>query len=196
MRKTARRARRSPASSGIRTLIATTANAARDGWRTIQRIDIRIRAGVAVIIAGAVAGITLWALSTPGTPPPRARRYLQFKACLLTDSKGISGSAAAPLWQAMQKASLATRARVQYLPVAGPATAANATPYLNALIQRHCDIILATGTAQTAAVTAQAPLHPHSHFLIVGATAPQANITAIPSPAAASKIITDAVHAG
>ncbi|MCW2937740.1 MAG: hypothetical protein JWN00_725 [Actinomycetia bacterium] len=88
--------------------------------------------------ATAVASVLLVGalVATSGGPAPRARQYLTFKACLLTDAQGITGKDAVPVWAGMQKASLETRARVQYLPAFGPTTVANAIPYLTSLIQQ------------------------------------------------------------
>jgi basic membrane lipoprotein Med (substrate-binding protein (PBP1-ABC) superfamily) len=118
-------------------------------------------AGLVVVVA--VATWLLW----PSAPQPRARQYLAFNACLLTDAQGLAGAAAKPVWAGMQAASLKTRAKVEYVPVYGEATAANATPYLNGLIQRHCDLILAAGPAQVAAVHEAAGKYRSVHFVVV-----------------------------
>ncbi|MEV5752125.1 hypothetical protein AB0L00_30270 [Actinoallomurus sp. NPDC052308] len=119
-------------------------------------------AGVAVVVAA-----TAWAL-WPSGPPPRTRQYLAFKACLLTDSTGLSDKQAASVWSGMEKASLKTRARVQYLPAFGPKTLANTQPYLRSLFQRRCDVILAVGEAPVSAVTAEAARHPKTRFVVAG----------------------------
>src|ERR1700761_9200785 len=80
-------------------------------------------AGVAAVVV--VAGLVPW-LVWPSTPAPRARVYKAFTACLLTDSRGIAGPQAAPVWAGMQKASLATHVKVEYLAVVGPDTVDNA----------------------------------------------------------------------
>src|SRR6266576_62940 len=86
-----------------------------------------------------------WALwpSNPATAP-QARYYLNVTACLLTDSRGIApGTPGAPAWAAMQNASLATHVMVSYLPDSGPG---HATVMLDTLVQRHCGVIITTGT--------------------------------------------------
>ena len=123
--------------------------------------------GLAVLGLG-VAGILTWTLWPQPHQQPRARTYLAYTACLLTDDHGLTGDRAAAVWAGMQSASLATKAKVQYLPVVGPATPANAGPYLGSLIQRHCDLIIAVGPAQVAAVTTGATQYPKIHFVTVG----------------------------
>jgi basic membrane lipoprotein Med (substrate-binding protein (PBP1-ABC) superfamily) len=141
------------------------------------------------------------ALTSGGGPAPRARQYLKFDACLLTDARGVTaGSAAAPAWRGMQAASLATRAKVSFLAVTGPATRDNATPFLNSLIARRCDLVLAAGQAQTAAVRAEAVSYPDRHFVAVGGSGAAANLAVVPAGSAdgvAAKVralVTDAVH--
>jgi basic membrane lipoprotein Med (substrate-binding protein (PBP1-ABC) superfamily) len=98
----------------------------------------------------------------------------------------------------MQKASLATHVKVQYLPVNGPPTTANALPYLASLIQRRCDLILAAGTAPVNAVAADAARFTKQHFAVIGAYRARQNITVINTrasdlPAAVAKTIIRAV---
>jgi basic membrane lipoprotein Med (substrate-binding protein (PBP1-ABC) superfamily) len=129
-----------------------------------------------IIWAVAVGGVVLLTVvltwlwwPSPKAPAPRARQYTQFVVCLLTGEQGIAGTEAAPVWAGMEDASLASLAKVQYLPVTGPATEANAEPYLTGLVQRQCDMILAVGTAEVAAVRAVAHKYPDVVFAVVGA---------------------------
>jgi basic membrane lipoprotein Med (substrate-binding protein (PBP1-ABC) superfamily) len=72
--------------------------------------------------------------------------------------------------------------RVQYLSVTCPATQANAIPYLNSLVQRHCDVIVAVGDAQVAALGAAAANYPHTRFVAVGEDrVAGANVTQLPA---------------
>ncbi|GAA3206924.1 hypothetical protein GCM10010468_22670 [Actinocorallia longicatena] len=109
----------------------------------------------------------------------RTREYLATKACLLTGAQGITDPAAIPAWSGMQQASLRTRAKVQYLPVTGPATVANSTPFLNTLIASGCAVIVAAGDIPAKTVSAQASLHPSQAFVLIGSTAGHPNITAV-----------------
>jgi len=114
-----------------------------------------------VVAAGAVT----WAL-WPSNPieAPQARHYLNITACLLTDSRGIApGTPGAPAWAAMRNASLATHVMVSYLPDTAPG---NATVMINTLVQRHCGVIITTGTA-AGRVLAAARANPHQRFLLV-----------------------------
>src|SRR5947207_14130382 len=106
-------------------------------------------AGVAVVVLAVVVGWLVWPDSKE--PPPRARPYLNYTACLLTDAQGLAGPTASRAWAGLQDASLATHARVQYLPVAGEPTVGNAMPYLASLLQRQCAVVVAVGPAQVAA---------------------------------------------
>ena len=86
---------------------------------------------------------------------------------------------------AMQSASLATHVMVSYLPDGGPG---DATDMLNTLAERHCGIIIATGTAARP-VLAAARAYPHQRFLLVAAH-PTAG--AAPTPNAAVVTVADA----
>jgi basic membrane lipoprotein Med (substrate-binding protein (PBP1-ABC) superfamily) len=132
---------------------------------------------VVVIFAG---GLWFW-WPAPAPPPPRARPYLDFTACLLTDDQGIAGPSA-PVWAGLQDASLATRAKVQYLAVPGPQTESNALPFANSLAQRQCDLIFAAGVAPVAAARAVAPGYPAIHFYLVAASSPAPVSPPVPGP--------------
>ena len=161
----------------------------REGSRGGGAGDLLARiVAVAVILAGgAVTAVLLW----PRTPPvPQARQYLDVSACLLTDPGGVvAGTAGAPVWAAMESASLATHVKVSYLPDTGPA---DVTPMLNTLVQRQCGVIVTAG-APAGAVIAAAKANPHQHFLLVlsaGGSAAKAppNAVAVSSAAAAARI--------
>jgi basic membrane lipoprotein Med (substrate-binding protein (PBP1-ABC) superfamily) len=155
--------------------------------------------GGGVLVALVV--VLVVALAGGGGPAPRARQYLAFDACLLTDAHGVTaGSAAAPVWRGMQAASLATRAKVSYLAVTGPATRDNATPFLNSLIARHCDLVLAAGQPQTDAVRAAVVSYPDRHFVAVGGSGGAPNLAVVPAgpadqvAARVRAVVADAVH--
>jgi len=120
-----------------------------------------LAAGAFVVATGTLA----WAFwpSNPA-PKPQARHYLNVSACLLTDPRGIvPGAPGAPAWAAMQKASLATRVMVSYLPDTGTA---DAPVMLNTLVQRHCGVIITTGTAARQ-VLGVAKANPRQRFLLI-----------------------------
>ncbi|MCS0637855.1 BMP family ABC transporter substrate-binding protein [Streptomyces sp. LP05-1] len=137
---------------------------------------------VAVLVLGVVAAVLIAGRGGESGPPdPRARQYKEFDACLLTDEKGIAeGAPGAPVWAGMQRASLETRARVTYVPVVGEQSVKNAGPFLNGLLQRDCELVLAAGRAPVAAVTAAAGDHPDLRFVVV----PPAGSTGSTDPAA------------
>jgi hypothetical protein len=63
----------------------------------------------------------------------------------------------------MQKASLTTRVMVSYLPDTGTA---DAPVMLNTLVQRHCGVIITTGTTARQ-VLGVAKANPHQRFLLI-----------------------------
>ncbi|THA49426.1 BMP family ABC transporter substrate-binding protein [Streptomyces sp. A1136] len=146
-------------------------------------------AGAGVAFAG-VGAFFLWLSGSDDTSPPsRARQYTAFSACLLSDEHGVTGSQAAPIWAGMEDASLQTHAKVSSLPVFGPATVGNAVPYVNTLVQRHCDVVVAVGDAQTAAVTQVATQAHKVRFVVVGGGRPAGNVTVVAdSPDAGAEV--------
>ena len=135
-------------------------------------------AGAAVVV---VLGLLIAWLVWPSPPPPapRARPYLEYTACLLTDAQGLAGPTAVPVWEGMQDASLDTHAKVQYQAVFGEATEGNALPYLASLLERKCRVVLAVEQAQIAAVRTDAPKYPQVRFVVVGGSASGANVTEV-----------------
>jgi basic membrane lipoprotein Med (substrate-binding protein (PBP1-ABC) superfamily) len=135
-----------------------------------------VAAGLLLVLVAVLAWI-VW--SDPAGPPPRTREYRDVTACLLTDERGISGAQAAPVWAGMQEASLATLAKVQFLEVDGAQTPENAQTYLASLVQSRCDLVLAVGDAQLAALAATAPKYPNMRFVSVGGTASGPNVSVV-----------------
>ncbi|GAA3236357.1 BMP family ABC transporter substrate-binding protein [Streptomyces sp. XM83C] len=144
--------------------VARAALRGRRGWMAGGAV------AVVVLAVLAVGGVWLFGGDeSENTPPdPRARQYTEIDACLLTGEKGVqAGTPAATVWQGMQEASLDTRARVTFVPVMGPQTADNARPFLNSLVQRQCEIVLAVGDAQVEVVSADAGKHRDVRFVVV-----------------------------
>ncbi|WP_371484175.1 BMP family ABC transporter substrate-binding protein [Kitasatospora sp. NBC_00315] len=154
-------------------------------------------AGTGVVVPAAVAVL---AVVLPGHEPERlpvrAREYTDTRVCLLTDGQGVSGAAAAPVWAGMQDASAVTHAQVASLPVLGPATVANAQPYVNTLVQQKCTTVLAGDEVQGQALRAVAAANPKVRFVVVGQGSAAANLTVVqPSSdvrSAVAKIVGDA----
>ena len=146
-----------------------------------------------IVAAGVVTAVLLW----PKAPPvPQARHYLDASACLLTDPGGVAaGSPGAPVWAAMESASLASHVMVSYLYDTGPS---DVTPMLNTLMQRQCGVIITAG-APSGVVIAAAKANPHQRFLLVlaaGWSAAKAPPNAaVVSTAAAAARIGQAIHA-
>jgi hypothetical protein len=139
-------------------------------------------------------GIAVPLLTVQRTTQPQARQYLNVSACLLTDPSGVvPGTPAAPVWTAMQSASIATRVMVSYLPDTGPS---DVSPMLNTLAQRKCGLIITTTAAAGRAVSA-ARTYPHQQFFIIaagGAATIPPNAVLVP-PAAAPARIAQAIRA-
>ncbi|MFF5290090.1 hypothetical protein [Paractinoplanes globisporus] len=148
--------------------------------------------GAAVAVVAIVLTVVL---VTRDDPEPRARQYTAATACLLTPAAGVTDRDAVPVWDGMQKASLATHGKVRYLAVIGDQTPANAATYLATLALGNCNLILAAGPAPAAAVDANAAAYPKLRFVVVGAAKDQANVTALTNPAAVTGLVTDALKA-
>lgn len=139
-------------------------------------------AGVAV--AGITAGVLVLVSGGGSAPPARARIYANVDACLLTGAAGVSDPAVAPVWAGMEDASLSTHARVSYLTVTGPATEANALPFLGSLLVRGCKVIVAVGAPERSAVLTDARRFSATKFVIFGAASAPSNVTAVAFSAA------------
>ncbi|MDJ0383209.1 BMP family ABC transporter substrate-binding protein [Streptomyces sp. G-G2] len=146
-------------------------------------------AGAGFALAAAAAAVVVLSGSAGPSPVPRARQYTAFSACLLSDAQGVTGSQAAQIWAGMESASLETHAKVSSLPVFGPATVGNAVPYANTLVQRHCDVVVAVGDVQAAAVIQVASQAHKVRFVVVGGGTPTSNVTVVSdSPEAGSEV--------
>ncbi|MBB5872534.1 basic membrane lipoprotein Med (substrate-binding protein (PBP1-ABC) superfamily) [Allocatelliglobosispora scoriae] len=136
------------------------------------------RKWVAAAVAVVLIGLVTW-LVWPSPEPPRARKFLEITACLLTDDKGITGPQAAQIWAGMGDASAENHVQTEYLAVTGDQTAENALAYLNGLAMGHCDLLFATGDAQVAAVRTGAARFPAVLFRPVGQVPSAANVESV-----------------
>jgi hypothetical protein len=113
-------------------------------------------------------------------PPARARAYESVDACLLTGARGLADPTAAQVWAGMEDASRSTTVRVSYLAVTGPATEADAEPFVGSLLVRGCKVVVASGTAERAAALADAGRFGSVRFVVAGAAASSPpNVTAL-----------------
>ncbi|MGW1124990.1 BMP family ABC transporter substrate-binding protein [Streptomyces sp. NPDC002526] len=131
-------------------------------------------AGGALLVV--LASVAVWVFGgddeAASPPDARARQYQDVDACLLTGEDGIkAGTPAAAVWQGMESFSKDARVRVTHVPVMGEQSVANALPHLNGLIQRDCEVVLATGRAQTETVRKEAGSHAKVRFVVVGSDA-------------------------
>ena len=144
-------------------------------WLTLGGAAV---AGVALGLV--VSGVRLpWSSGGRVLPPVRARVYENVDACLLTGARGLADPVAAQVWAGMEDASRATTARVSYLAVTGPATAAEAEPFVGSLLVRGCKVIVASGAAEQAAVLADAGRFPGTRFVVTSAATGPSNVTAL-----------------
>jgi hypothetical protein len=176
-----------------------------DGSGGTSGIKKWLIAGISVAAAAAVTGGIIAAATGSSPWPfghqqpaavPQARHYLDTTACLLTDSRGIApGTPGAPVWKAMQDASLATHVMVSYLPDTGRADAA---VMLSTLMERQCGVIITTGTPAAKVIKA-AKADRRQSFVLVAASVPAspagAPNTIVVSPAGAPARIDRAIRA-
>jgi hypothetical protein len=141
--------------------------------------------GAAMLVLCVIAGIVYLVRPTPShgdQPAVRTSPYTNYTACLLTDSTGITGTAA-PVWAGMQGASRIARERASYLTIQGADTSANADTYINTLALRGCDIILADGALPDQGVTDRATAFPKLRFIAIPEPATAGTTgSAAPSP--------------
>jgi hypothetical protein len=146
-------------------------------WVLLGLCAAVVGAGIGLAVSG---GPLPWSGGGRALPPPRARVYENVDACLLTGARGIADPDAAQAWAGMQDASRATSARVSYLAVTGPATAAQAEPFAGSLLVGGCKVIVAAGAAERAAALAEAPRFGAVRFVVPGAAAGSGpNVTAL-----------------
>jgi basic membrane lipoprotein Med (substrate-binding protein (PBP1-ABC) superfamily) len=150
--------------------------------RGLRGRTIALTAGaVAAVAALTVTAVLLFSHDDrPPVPPTRARAYTDVDACLLTGDKGVTAdTTAATVWQGMQDASLKTHARVSYAQVTGEQSTGNARPFLNGLLQRSCDVVLAVGRPEVAAAQATAASHQKVAFVLVDGAHAGANVSTV-----------------
>ncbi|MEU7056878.1 hypothetical protein [Streptomyces sp. NPDC046197] len=178
----ARSAKETQARTSAAGRLAVAGRAAGTWLRSLSGRTIALAAGALVVVGAlVVAGVLL---SRPDGRPPipdtRARHYTEADACLLTGKDGItSGTTAADVWQGMQDASLKTHARVSYAQVTGEQSAGNARPFLNGMLQRSCDVVLAVGRPEVTAAAQTAAQYRKVGFVLVGGERGGANVTAL-----------------
>jgi hypothetical protein len=163
----------------------------------VAGISVAAAAAVTAGIIAAATGTSLWPFGhQQSVAVPQARHYLDTTACLLTDSRGIApGTPGAPVWKAMQNASLATHVMVSYLPDTGRSDAA---VMLSTLMERQCGVIITTGTPAAKVIKA-AKADRQQNFVLVAASVPASPAgtpnTTIVSPAGAPARIDRAIRA-
>ncbi|MGW0081269.1 hypothetical protein [Streptomyces sp. NPDC003393] len=161
--------------------LAVAGRAAARRLRALRGRTIALAAG-AVAVAGALvaAGVLLSRHDDrPPVPDTRARHYTETDACLLTGKDGITAGTAAEVWQGMQDASRTTHARVSYGQVTGEQSVGNARPFLNGMLQRSCDVVLAVGRPEVAAASETAPHYRKIGFVLVGGGHAGGNVTTV-----------------
>ncbi|MFB7371360.1 BMP family ABC transporter substrate-binding protein [Streptomyces sp. NPDC056222] len=152
-------------------------------------------ASVAVLVLGLLAVWLFVGGKQDGPPDARARQYKDFDACLLTGEQGIvTGAPAAPVWEGMQEASADTQVRVTFVPVMGEQSAANAQPFFNGLMQRQCDVVLASGAPQVKVTEDGAEKYPKVRFVVVDGTKGAGNVALVTTGKDLKSAVADAVR--
>ena len=133
------------------------------------RARVGLAAAGVTVATGVLAGCSSGGNVAP--TPSRARVYANVDACLLTGPGGVADPAAAPVWAGMEDVSATGQVRTSYLAVPAPATTASVQSHLGSLLVSRCDLIIAVGAPERAAVLAQAGKLPSVHFLVLGPAA-------------------------
>ncbi|GIE87950.1 hypothetical protein Are01nite_44300 [Actinoplanes regularis] len=143
--------------------------AAKAGQGSSRRLPGRpswwLGGGAGVLV---LAGLVAWSLwPEDERPDPRSRVYTEASACLLTPAQGITDPSAAPVWAGMRQASEETLGKVSFLEVDGPQTAQNASTFFATLVSGGCDVVLAAGSAPSAAMLQGAAQFPGAKFIAI-----------------------------
>ena len=67
--------------------------------------------GAGLVAVMLIAGLAVWLSLGRGAPPPRARQYQAYTACLLTGPDGLADPSASRVWAGLEDASATTSAR-------------------------------------------------------------------------------------
>jgi hypothetical protein len=161
------------------------------------RARVALRGAGVVAAAGLLAGCSSGGPTAPAPAPTRARAYANVDACLLTGPAGLGDPAAAPVWAGMEDVSATGQVRASYLAVPTPVTAASVQSHLGSLLVSKCDLIIAVGAPERAAVLARAREFPSVRFLVLGpATGIPSNVEALAfTPAGTPAAVASAVRA-
>jgi hypothetical protein len=80
----------------------------------------------------------------------------------------------------MQTASSATSAKVTFLAAVGSVeSAGSVTPFVNALVQRHCGLVLAVGDVEVQAAQVVAASNAGMRFVLVGGGSVAGNVAVV-----------------
>lgn len=79
----------------------------------------------------------------------------------------------------MQDASRTTHARVSYDQVTGEQSVGNTRPFLNGMLQRSCDVVLAVGRPEVTAAARTAPHYGKVGFVLVGGGTAGGNVSTV-----------------
>ena len=86
---------------------------------------------------------------------------------MLTGPGGISRDPAAAAWASLQPVAAQAKVRLSYLAVAGEDSVPRATSFIAVQARQGCDIIVAVGESEVAAVTTSMTAYPHIQFVVV-----------------------------
>ncbi|MDI1462731.1 hypothetical protein QEZ54_17285 [Catellatospora sp. KI3] len=147
---------------------------------------------VAVGLVVGAYGWLWWESSRP--EPPLSRPYRTQAVCLLTGAEGVAGEQNRPVWTAMQRASVETLVRAQFLEITGAQTVENGRSYLPTLSQGNCGLVVAADEIAIATVLDGAHSFPAQGFLIAGTGASQPNVIVVTSATVSDRIATEFVR--
>ena len=164
-------------------------------WAVLALGAAAVGAGIVLTVTG---GPLPWSPGGQAAPQARARAYENVNACLLTGARGLADPQTAQVWAGMQQASAATTAQASYVAVTGPATPAEATPFVGTLLVRGCKVIVASGAPERAAALAEAGQFSSVQFVVTGPAAKTpANVTALAfTPSGLQAAVASAVESG
>jgi basic membrane lipoprotein Med (substrate-binding protein (PBP1-ABC) superfamily) len=133
-----------------------------------------IGVAAALVTIGAAALLTGHQPHSATAVDPRTHVTVNYTACLLTDTGGITTEPALAAWEGMQTATASTNERVTNQAVIGAQTPHNATAFINTLAAQKCAVIIAVSKPIVEAAVAEASTYPAIRFIVItSATLPK-----------------------
>ena len=159
--------------------------------RAVLRRHFRLTVGAAAALVVAVVTVLVVFVFTSG-PAPSAQPDISsnFKVCLLDSAQGEGD--AKIVWNGVQSATKKVPINAQQLTV--PAgSGVDPAPYLNSLVQLHCQLVITSGVELADALKAAATNNPDIRFLHIGDPVDLPNVRTVQGAAVTSTLIRDEV---